>query len=144
MKRQGGMSLSVNPNDLALLAVMRRYFLVKDEVNVLKARLEAARKDVAEEISHFYDPRTNAIHAEDILAWHKLRKEMDELMSLAAIWGRGGNIETQQLALESSAEPAAANIPSFSIPGRHWIEVKGDHFIGSRQTGRLRSRGALR
>ncbi|MDK1374433.1 MULTISPECIES: hypothetical protein [unclassified Sinorhizobium] len=107
------MSLSVNPNDLALLAVMRRYFLVKDEVNVLKARLEASRKDVAEEINRFYDPRTNATHAEDILAWHRLRKEMDELMSLAATWGRGGNIETQQLALEAAAEPAAANIPSF-------------------------------
>ncbi|MCA1443007.1 hypothetical protein I6F07_22825 [Ensifer sp. IC4062] len=95
--------MSVNPNDLALLAVMRRYFLVKDEVNVLKARLEAARKDSAEEINRFYDPRTNATYAEEILAWHQLRKEMDELMSLAATWGRGGNIETQPLALEATA-----------------------------------------
>ncbi|MCA1404170.1 hypothetical protein I6F26_15910 [Ensifer sp. IC3342] len=99
--------MSVNPNDIALLAVMRRYFLVKDEVNVLKARLEAARKDSAEEISRFYDPRTNATHAEDILAWHQLRKEMDELMNLAATWGRGGNIETQQLALEAAAAKVA-------------------------------------
>ncbi|THK39301.1 hypothetical protein EHS39_03475 [Ensifer sp. MPMI2T] len=95
--------MSVNPNDLALLAVMRRYFLVKDEVNVLKARLEAARKDVAEEISRFYDPRTNATHSEDILAWHQLRKEMDELMSLAVTWGRGGNIESQSLTLDAAA-----------------------------------------
>lgn len=106
MKRRG-MSLNVSPNDLALVAVMRRYFLVKDEVNDLKGRLEAARKEVAEEISRFYDPRVNVAHAEDILAWHHLRREMDELMSVAATWGRGGNIEAHQLALEAAAVETA-------------------------------------
>jgi len=67
---RGGTPLNASPNDLALIAVMRRYFLVKDETNALKQRLEAARKDADEEIDRFYDPRLNAPHADDILAWH--------------------------------------------------------------------------
>lgn len=85
--------MNASPNDLALIAVMRRYFLLKDEANALKQRLEAARRDAGEEIDRFYDPRRNASHADEILAWHRLRKEQDELMSLAARWGRGGSIE---------------------------------------------------
>jgi hypothetical protein len=88
------MLLNASANDLALIAVMRRYFLLKDESNALKERLEAARKEAGDEIGRFYDPRTNALHSEDLLAWHRLRKEMDELMSLAATWGRGGSIES--------------------------------------------------
>lgn len=96
--------MNASPNDLALIAVMRRYFLVKDETNALKQRLEAARKDAGEEIDRFYDPRLNASHADDILAWHRLRKEQEELMSLAAQWGRGGSIEAFHIATEAPAE----------------------------------------
>jgi hypothetical protein len=96
--------LNASPNDLALIAVMRRYFLVKDESNAMKQRLETARKDAGEEIDRFYDPRLNASHANDILAWHVLRKEQEELMSLAARWGRGGNIEDRQVEIERPAE----------------------------------------
>ncbi|MEY9784353.1 hypothetical protein [Sinorhizobium fredii] len=96
--------MNASPNDLALIAVMRRYFLVKDETNALKRRLEAARKDAGEEIDRFYDPRLNAPHADDILAWHWLRKEQEELMSLAAQWGRGGNIEACHIEMPAPAE----------------------------------------
>lgn len=92
--------MDVSENDLALIASMRRYFEAKHEADVLKRRLEAARNDAGEEIGRFYDPRLNSLHAEDILAWHRLRKEMEELMGLAARWGRGGNIE------ESKGSPA--------------------------------------
>lgn len=85
--------MDISRNDLALISVMRRYFEVKDEVDVLKRQLEAARQSAGEEIGRFYDPRVNALHANDILAWHRQRKEMEELMSLAANWGKGGNIE---------------------------------------------------
>lgn len=95
--------MNASPNDLALIAVMRRYFLLKDEANALKARLEAARKSTGDEIGRFYDPRTNAAHAEDLLTWHRLRKEMEELMGLAATWGRGGNIEECAFATAAGA-----------------------------------------
>lgn len=85
--------MDASRNDFALITVMRRYFEAKDVANILKERLEAARKEAGDEIGRFYDPRRNALHAEDILEWHRLRKEMDELMSLATRWGRGGNIE---------------------------------------------------
>ncbi|RVP19392.1 hypothetical protein, partial [Sinorhizobium meliloti] len=87
------MLVNASRNDLALIAVMRRYFLLKEESGALKGRLEAARRSAGDEIDHFYDPRTNATHADDILAWHRLRREMEELMSLAGTWGRGGSIE---------------------------------------------------
>lgn len=102
MKRRGGTPLNASRNDLALIAVMRRYFEAKDEANALKRRLEAARNDAGDEIGRFYDPRMNALHAGDILAWHRLRKEMEELMSLAARWGRGGNIEDCHAATDAA------------------------------------------
>ncbi|WP_018237147.1 hypothetical protein [Ensifer sp. BR816] len=96
--------MNASPNDLALIAVMRRYFLVKDESNAMKQRLESARKDAGEEIDRFYDPRLNTSHANDILAWHVLRKEQEELMSLAARWGSGGSIEDCHVEVESPTE----------------------------------------
>ncbi len=103
-EKPGGLPLNTSPNDLALIAVMRRYFSLKEEAGALKARLEDARKAAGDEIDRFYDPRRNAPHAEDILVWHRLRREMDELMSLAATWGRGGSIDA--FAPASAAEPA--------------------------------------
>ncbi len=96
--------MNASPNDLALLAVMRRYFSLKEEASALKGRLEAARRSAGDEIDRFYDPRRNAPHAEDILAWHRLRREMEELMSLAATWGKGGSIDG--CAWAAAAEPA--------------------------------------
>lgn len=95
--------VNATANDLALIAVMRRYFRLKDESNALKGRLEAVRKDAGDDIGRFYDPRTNALHAKDIIAWHGLRKEMDELMGLAATWGRGGSIEGCPAAMAAAA-----------------------------------------
>ncbi|AFL50002.1 hypothetical protein USDA257_c14120 [Sinorhizobium fredii USDA 257] len=103
-QQRGGTLLNASPNDLALIAVMRRYFLLKDEANALKQRMEAARKDAGEGIDRFYDPRLNAAHADDILAWHRLRKEQEELMNLAARWGRGGSIEDYPVETERPAE----------------------------------------
>lgn len=97
--------MNASPNDLALIAVMRRYFSLKEEASALKGRLEDARKAAGDEIDRFYDPRRNAPHAEDILVSHRLRREMEELMSLAATWGRGGSID--------AFAPAPADEPEF-------------------------------
>ncbi|OHV79964.1 hypothetical protein [Ensifer sp. LCM 4579] len=99
--------MNASRNDLALIAVMRRYFEAKDEANALKLRLEAARNESGDEIGRFYDLRTNAPHAEDILTWHRLRKEMEKLMSHAALWARGGSIEGCDAAKEEDASPTA-------------------------------------
>ncbi len=103
--------MNASRNDLALIAVMRRYFLLKEESGALKGRLEAARRSACDEIDHFYDPRTNATHADDILAWHRLRREMEELMSLAATWGRGGSIEGSPLAAADEPAPPTESTP---------------------------------
>ncbi|MHC2356089.1 hypothetical protein ACVMB3_005611 [Sinorhizobium meliloti] len=103
--------MNASRNDLALIAVMRRYFLLKEESGALKGRLEAARRSAGDEIDHFYDPRTNATHADDILAWHRLRREMEELMNLAATWGRGGSIEGSPLAAADEPAPPTESTP---------------------------------
>lgn len=103
--------MNASPNDLALIAVMRRYFSLKEEAGALKKRLEGARKSAGDEIGRFYDPRTNATHADEILAWHRLRREMEELMSLAATWGRGGSIEGSPLAAAVEPIPPTVSAP---------------------------------
>lgn len=103
--------MNASPNDLALIAVMRRYFSLKEESGALKGRLEAARRSAGDEIDRFYDPRTNATHADDILAWHRLRREMEELMSLAATWGRGGSIEGSPLTAAGEPVPPPEPAP---------------------------------
>ncbi|YCI05466.1 hypothetical protein M1D34_18765 [Ensifer sp. D2-11] len=105
------MLVNASPNDLALIAVMRRYFSLKEESGALKGRLEAARRSAGDEIDRFYDPRTNATHADDILAWHRLRREMEELMSLAATWGRGGSIEGSPVAAAAAPAPPTESAP---------------------------------
>ncbi|MCA1491348.1 hypothetical protein [Sinorhizobium alkalisoli] len=99
--------MDASRNDLALIEVMRRYFKAKDEANALKSRLEAARNESGDEIGRFYDLRSNALHAQDILTWHRLRKEMERLMSHAALWARGGNIEGCDAAQEEEASGTA-------------------------------------
>ncbi|MFC0806901.1 MULTISPECIES: hypothetical protein [Sinorhizobium] len=105
------MLVNASPNDLALIAVMRRYFSLKEEAGALKGRLEAARRSAGDEIGRFYDPRTNETHADEILAWHRLRREMEELMSLAATWGRGGSIEGSSLAATAEPIPPTVSAP---------------------------------
>jgi hypothetical protein len=67
---------------------MKRYFAVKAEVEEMKLRLEAARRESGEEINAFYNPRSNLSHAADIIRSHALRQEMARLMDWAEAWGR--------------------------------------------------------
>jgi len=78
--------MAFDTSDRDLIDVMKRYFMAKAEAGVLKARLEAARRVVGEEIDRFYDPRTNPDHAADILRSHALRQEMVSLMQRAEDW----------------------------------------------------------
>ncbi len=80
--------MEMNASDRDLIEVMKRYFAVKAEVEDLKARLEAARRESGEEIGAFYNPRTNRDHAPDIIRSHALRQELTRLMDWAEAWGR--------------------------------------------------------
>jgi hypothetical protein len=78
----------MNASDRDLIEVMKRYFAVKAEVEEVKSRLEAARRDSGEEIGAFYNPRTNIDHAADIIRSHALKQELARLMDWAEGWGR--------------------------------------------------------
>ncbi|MBM7047105.1 MULTISPECIES: hypothetical protein [Rhizobium] len=80
--------MEMNASDCDLIEVMKRYFAVKAEVEEVKSRLEAARRDSGEEIGAFYNPRTNIDHAADIIRSHALRQELARLMDWAEGWGR--------------------------------------------------------
>jgi len=80
--------METNANDHDLVEVMKRYFAVKAEVEEVKSRLEAARRESGEEIGAFYNPRTNQNHAADIIRSHALKQEMARLMDWAEAWGR--------------------------------------------------------
>lgn len=80
--------MEMNASDRDLIEVMKRYFAVKAEVEEVKSRLEAARRDSGEEIGAFYNPRTNIDHAADIIRSHVLRQELARLMDWAEAWGR--------------------------------------------------------
>jgi hypothetical protein len=58
--------METSAGDRDLVEVMKRYFAVKAEVEEVKLRLEAARRESGEEIDNFYNPRTNQNHAADI------------------------------------------------------------------------------
>jgi len=49
--------MDIGASDRELIAVMRRYFAAKAELEILKAQLEAARQAAGEAIGVFYDPR---------------------------------------------------------------------------------------
>ena len=80
--------MEMNASDRDLIEVMKRYFAVKAEVEEIKSRLEAARRDSGEEIGAFYNPRTNIDHAADIIRSHALKQELARLMDWAEGWGR--------------------------------------------------------
>ncbi|OJY63866.1 MULTISPECIES: hypothetical protein [unclassified Rhizobium] len=80
--------MEMNASDRDLIEVMKRYFAVKAEVEDVKARLEAARRESGEEIGVFYNPRTNVDHAADIIRSHALKQELARLMDWAEAWGR--------------------------------------------------------
>ncbi|MFS8046420.1 hypothetical protein [Rhizobium sp. BR 314] len=80
--------MEMNARDRDLVEVMKRYFAVKAEVEDVKIRLEAARRESGEEIEVFYNPRINIDHATDILHSHSLKQELARLMDWAEAWGR--------------------------------------------------------
>ncbi|SCB08920.1 hypothetical protein [Rhizobium multihospitium] len=80
--------METSAGDRDLVEVMKRYFVVKAEVEEMKLRLEAARRESGEEIDAFYNPRTNLNHAADIIRSHALKQEMARLMEWAEAWGR--------------------------------------------------------
>jgi hypothetical protein len=86
-------------NDLYLIAVMRRYFAVKEDLTRLKTALEEKRKAAGKAVGEFYHVRGDNEHAEDVLRTVVLKKEMDVLMGLAEGWARGEIID-----LDASAD----------------------------------------
>lgn len=80
--------METNASDRDLVEVMKRYFALKAEVEEVKSRLEAARREGGEEIATFYNPRLNLAHAADIIRSHALKQEMARLMEWAEAWGR--------------------------------------------------------
>ncbi|CAN7751348.1 hypothetical protein [Rhizobium sp. LjRoot258] len=80
--------MDIGASDRELIAVMRRYFAAKVELEILKSRLEEARQAAGEAISFFYDPRRNLDHAGDLQRSHRLKGEMVSLMQRAEAWGR--------------------------------------------------------
>ncbi|UWU25666.1 MULTISPECIES: hypothetical protein [unclassified Rhizobium] len=76
-------------NDLRLIAVMRRYFAVKEELAGLKTSLEDKRKAAGIAVGEFYHVRAENEHAHDVSRTVALRKEMEFLMHLAEGWSRG-------------------------------------------------------
>ncbi|WFU06902.1 hypothetical protein QA648_32275 (plasmid) [Rhizobium sp. CB3171] len=76
-------------NDLRLIAVMRRYFAVKEELADLKFSLEDKRKAAGIAVGDFYHVRTENEHADDVSRTVTLRREMEFLMRLAEGWSRG-------------------------------------------------------
>ncbi|MBB5577813.1 hypothetical protein QDX27_13535 [Rhizobium sp. BR 318] len=76
-------------NDLRLIAVMRRYFAIKQELAGLKSSLEDKRKAAGIAVGEFYHVRAENEHAGDVSRTVTLRREMEFLMSLAESWARG-------------------------------------------------------
>lgn len=107
--------MEISDNDLHLIQVMKRYFEVKAEASTLKVQLEAARVAAGGEIRAFYDPRSNLIHAHDILRQHALRSELKHLMDRAEIWSRGG-------AIVASADQDDATVAAEDKVLRSWSE----------------------
>ncbi|WFU05249.1 hypothetical protein QA648_31505 (plasmid) [Rhizobium sp. CB3171] len=76
-------------NDLRLIAVMRRYFAVREELAGLKSALEDKRKAAGIAVGEFYHVRAETDHAGDVSRTVTLRREMEFLMGLAEGWSRG-------------------------------------------------------
>ncbi|MEJ6849401.1 hypothetical protein V3589_24720 [Sinorhizobium fredii] len=101
--------MDIGASDRELVAVMRRYFAAKVELEILKAQLETARQAAGEAIDIFYDPRRNVDHAGDLHRSHRLKGEMVSLMQRAEAWGR------EELAADRVETSAAEEEPSDRI-----------------------------
>ena len=75
--------------DMRLIAIMRRYFAVKDELASLKSSLEDKRRAAGIAVGEFYHVRAENEYANDVSRTVTLRREMEILMSLAEDWSRG-------------------------------------------------------
>ena len=80
--------MEISVNDREMIMVMKCYFQTKVELAELKAQLEAARQATGADIGTFYDPRTNAEHADDLRRTHILKHELASLMDRAEAWAR--------------------------------------------------------
>lgn len=85
--------MTINDNDVRLIAVMRRYFAVREELQRTKDLLEAARRETGQTIGEFYHIRGNNEHRADVIRTVTLKKEMDFLMGLGASWARGEDLD---------------------------------------------------
>lgn len=85
--------MTINDNDVRLIAVMRRYFAVREELQRTKDLLEAARRDTGKTVGQFYHVRDNDDHKADVLRTVALKKELDFLMSLGESWARGEELD---------------------------------------------------
>jgi hypothetical protein len=81
--------MDAGENDLRFIAVMRRYFAIKDELTDLKSSLEKTRKAAGMEVGEFYYVHSDSEHVEQVIRTVALKKEMDILMDLAEAWARG-------------------------------------------------------
>ena len=84
---------------------MKCSFQTKAEPAELKAQLEAVRQATGANISTFYDPRTNAEHADDLRRTHILKHGLASVMDRAEAWGRaeitsGPNRRLEPMSLE--------------------------------------------
>ncbi|URK89186.1 hypothetical protein LP421_29835 (plasmid) [Rhizobium sp. RCAM05350] len=103
--------METSASDRELIVVMRRYFAAKTELGEIRARLEAARQAAGEDIAAFYDPRSNPIHAGDIVRSHGLKNEMVSLMDRAEAWGRAAVAADQDEQSErASPEPLSVGM----------------------------------
>jgi hypothetical protein len=80
-------------NDQRLIAVMRRYFALKEELRHLKIALEDARNLQGKTVGDFYHVRSDSKQASDVVRAASLRREMDILMGFAEGWARGEMID---------------------------------------------------
>ncbi|URK86332.1 hypothetical protein LP421_03515 (plasmid) [Rhizobium sp. RCAM05350] len=103
--------METSASDRELIVVMRRYFAAKTELGEIRARLEAARQAAGEDIAAFYDPRSNPIHAGDIVRSHGLKNEMVSLMDRAEVWGRAAAAADR----EDRSERASPEVEPLSI-----------------------------
>ena|GEM_PF-606667 len=80
--------MDIGAGDRELIAVMRRYFAAKVELESVKRQLEAARQAQGQAIAVLYEPRRNLDHAGELQRSHRLKGEMVSLMQRAEAWGR--------------------------------------------------------
>jgi hypothetical protein len=105
--------MDIGAGDRELIAVMRRYFAAKAELESVRSQLEAARQAQGQAIAVFYDPRRNLDHAGDLQRSHRLKGEIVSLMQRAEAWGRA------ELATGGATHPEASaggEAPSDTLP----------------------------